>query len=265
MSIKVDIQECELPILLCNWTHIKPDTIVNFIAILLLGRTAHVRKLQEGSETQDPNYTDAQINKAISRVSFPGVASNDNKIIHRDGWLFQFISWIVSLEGFPPDALVGAPQSRPADKGFDGLIIKMGVSTIEYIIICEDKATENPRSTVTEDVWPEFTDYEMGDRDNELTADMTTLLRQQNELDPDKLTRASDWFKEKRYRASVTTSKKNLPPKVHTFAGYEDVIGGHNGRRLANLFVHEDMRAYFNELSDQVADKLESMRPASHV
>jgi hypothetical protein len=47
------------------------------------------------------------------------------------------------------------------------------------VIIFEDKATENPRKTIREDVWPGIAALESGKRVNQLTHDVSAALETQ--------------------------------------------------------------------------------------
>jgi hypothetical protein len=94
---------------------------------------------------------------------------------HRDGWVFQCVSWIVAAE-----SRVGPlrpPQMSHAEKGFDGLQLQLSSdsSRLVRVLVFEDKATENPRKTVRDKIWPELKALEAGDKDNALTAELTYL------------------------------------------------------------------------------------------
>jgi len=71
------------------------------------------------------------------------------------------------------------PHFRPAHKGFDALLIplKDGRTALDGLIICEDKATTNPRKQITEKVWQEIETIEAGERDAELNGELVAILR----------------------------------------------------------------------------------------
>ena len=93
----------------------------------------------------------------------------------------------VGSQAIPP-ALIRAPHMILAHKGFDGLQLEVDAATgvVTAAVIFEDKATSNPRQTITNDVWPEFKLLEEGDRENVLTADVSSLLRRAPALIPTK-------------------------------------------------------------------------------
>jgi len=55
---------------------------------------------------------------------------------HRDGWVFQVISWIAAHRE-DDDALIRAPQMSKADKGLDGLMIQFEDGDVARVVICE--------------------------------------------------------------------------------------------------------------------------------
>jgi hypothetical protein len=181
--------------------------------------------------------------------------------IHRDGWLFQFVSWIVCFQQ-NPDLVVRNPQPRPADKGFDGLAIYLENSSVQHLLISEDKATNNPRKKILEEVFPEFDRHENGERDNELRAEIATLLEQRSDIDLDGMMESADWLTNKRYRASVATSRRKVGPRTDIFADYEDHVIGDQERRYANLYIHDDLRSFFHDLSKRIVTHLEALRPS---
>jgi hypothetical protein len=65
-----------------------------------------------------------------------------------------------------------------AHKGFDGLQLEIDTSNgfVTAAVIFEDKATDNPRDTIRDEVWPDFKLLEAGERENVLSADVSALL-----------------------------------------------------------------------------------------
>lgn len=268
MPISRQPEQCDPPIELHRWSTNDADKLAGLIAWLLLGRHAHVAAIVNGNPPGPPEPSNEMVDEAISHLDCPTKTRTDNhgnvvphnSVVHRDGWMFQFISWIVAIKEFP-GGVAKSPQARKADKGFDGLLIELDGSTITAVMMMEDKATDDPRGTVSGDVWNEFTTYEGGKRDGEMTSEAATILKTVPNLDVIEATRTATWFQQKRYRVSVATSSASLPPQVHTFEGYDTIIAGTNSRRLANLLVTDDMRAFFEDISQLAIVKLNAMRP----
>lgn len=236
------------------------------MAWILLGRRAHAEAILTGNSTQNPVLTAKNIDEAIGRLSCPdqtqiiqGKLQPHSSVVHRDGWIFQFISWLTCRAEFA-SGVMRAPQIRPAEKGFDGILVELSSTGIDMLLLMEDKATDTPRETVRVDVWDEFEDYEQGRRDNELTAEICALLEYHPDIDISSVVSSANWYREKRYRVSVASSKNSLPAMVHTFKGYDGVVTGSNDRRLANLFITEDMREFFEKLAQTSIAYLETLK-----
>lgn len=267
MPIEVTPTACDPPIQLTHWAARDMDLLVRVIAWILLGRRAHAVGILNGDGEEAPELTDGNIEEAINHLHCPEqtrVDSNGrtvphNSVIHRDGWLFEFISWIVAKREIP-DSIQKSPQARKADKGFDGLLIELDGTAIAAVLMVEDKASDDPRGTVTGDIWPEFRAYENGSRDNELTAEAATMLEQSG-LNARELVKKASWFNTKRYRASIATSTASIPARVHPFDGYENVIGDGPERRLGNLLIVDDLRPFMEQLATRIINYLETLRP----
>jgi hypothetical protein len=89
--------------------------------------------------------------------------------------------------------------------GFDGLQIELTKKKkLCGLIIFEDKATDNPRSTITQDVWPELNLLHGDKRQTELMQETTALLQRANVEDPDEVIEGIVWKNIRRFRVSIT-------------------------------------------------------------
>ena len=254
------------PIELAHLEIVDLDELARLIALILVGRKKHAEWILKGTPNGDPKPSKETIGEAIGHLTCAQQTITDKygniqphaTVVHRDGWLLQIISWIVHRSQFP-DALLRAPHSHAAGKGFDGLMLQMDGSTVTSIRLFEDKATDSPRDTVRDDVWPEFRIYEAGGRDGEMTAEASTLLELVPGLDVAELTSSSQWFTLKQYCATVATSTRSLPPLVEVFEGYENAVVGAQDRRAAKLLLHDCLRTSFEDLAQRAADYLRQM------
>jgi hypothetical protein len=128
-----------------QWEIEDESTLAMQIALIALGQSRHVLKILDAVGGAEIKTGDAAAKSAIAMLT---VASGD-KPWHRDGWMFQAMSWIAAHKA-TTSALIRAPQMILADKGFDGLQLKINSKTglIDAVIIFEDKATENPRGSM---------------------------------------------------------------------------------------------------------------------
>lgn len=185
---------------------------------------------------------------------------------HRDGWVFQVISW-VAAHRLDADALIRAPQMIKADKGLDGLIVEFDSDDVARVVICEEKATDHARQKVKGAVWPEFADFETGARDNELVATVTALLERSGDTEPDKILADILWSDMRAYRVAVTVGEAhaNDAGRKRLFKGYDTIVSGDVERRRAETFVLEDIRVWIDEIATKAVAVVEEAEDLADV
>lgn len=237
------------------------DTLAQGIAQVAMGQWHHLASiLRAGHEMSNPSEGYA-INGAIATLTAPP-GSPEWKIHHRDGWLFQVISWIAAVEsGRGPTR---APHMSHAQKGFDGLqlLLSRDRSRVKRIVIFEDKATTNPRGQVRDKVWPALVVMEAGERDHELRSELSSLLEQAPNLDPVQAVNQVMMTKANRaYRISVTvgSTQGSRVGIARVFAGYDTVVPGPRFRRRAHVLEVEDLREWMSDLAEKAIEHLRAM------
>ena len=229
------------------------------VARILVGHYLHVQMVCTGSDAPPVSPSDEVIDAAIAKLR----VSTDPLRMHRDGWVFQMISWIAAVSS-EKAALIRAPQPRAADKGFDGLILHLGDSPEEIrAIICEDKATERPRRTIRDEVWPEIARIETGSRDAELMSEVSSLLHQVH--DTAKVVEIIGqiyWAGKRRYRVSVTADSghSSSTELYRLFKGYDSCVAGAVHRRRGETLPLSDLRAWMESFALKVIAVLASMK-----
>lgn len=186
----------------------------------------------------------------------------DTSIWHRDGLLFQHISWIVARQAIP-DGYMTSPHVRQADKGFDGFIIELDESQerIERVVLCEDKASEDPRPLIRKSVWPEIQSIINGDRDDEILADLTTLLKGIPAINAESAVDEIFWEGTRHFRVSIATGEDKRKSKrfVHIVNGFDDVVTGTIEKRVAGVLPFDDVRNGLDLLAQEVIAKVENL------
>lgn len=186
----------------------------------------------------------------------------ETSIWHRDGLLFQHISWIVARQAMPLGYMT-SPHVRQADKGFDGFIIELDDSQkkIERIVLCEDKASEKPRTLIKSSVWPEIESIIRGDRDDEILADLTTLLKSVPDIDAESAVDEIFWEGARHFRVSVATgeNRRKSGSFVHIVDGFEKVVTGTVEKRAAGVLPFDDVRKGLDFLAREVIAKVEEI------
>ncbi|PWB98222.1 hypothetical protein [Homoserinimonas hongtaonis] len=238
------------------------DALARAIADLALGQWRHVEALLKSASEWGPISEDYAIDSAINSLT----VTTGSDPWHRDGWVFQLISWIAAVEA---DAgPVRAPQMDQASKGFDGLqlIFDTAGANVSHVLIFEDKATDSPRDTVRDDVWPSFRNLEEGQRNSALSAEVASLLDRVPGIDvPKTVDRIMREPAARAYRVSVTAKSFHADHETlrDLFKGFDEAVAGEPTRRRANVFKVEDLRPWMKELCTCAIELLEGARSCS--
>jgi len=228
-----------------------------------MGQYRHVSQILDGLNVGAPKGSTAHAENAIQKMQ---VAKNGDPW-QRDGWIFQIISWIAAGQQTAGKAILKPPHIFHAHKGFDGLQLEIsddGQSVIA-IVIFEDKATDYPRDTIRDDVWPGIVGLEAGERVADLTHEATSMLEAQQHIYPDMdIEGAVDrilWQEARRYRVSITTGGTHKEEKARAglFANYDTTASGELLRRQAETMHFEDLRAWMADFADRVISKLHEL------
>lgn len=244
------------------WVPRDLDELAQAIADLALGQWRHVERLLQSTNRWEAADADYAIDSAIRSLT---VLSGKDPW-HRDGWVFQLISWIAAVEANPGPARL--PQMDQASKGLDGLQLVIGrlSGKVKGAIIFEDKATDSPRDTVRDDVWPSFVKLEAGDRSSALAAEIASLLDRVPNVDPqaavDRIMRDP---KGRAYRVSVTAGNHHAGHESLNglFKGFETTVVGSRSRRYGNVLEVEDLRPWMSDLCARAIALLERARSCS--
>jgi hypothetical protein len=192
----------------------------------------------------------------------------DARISHRDGLLFQHISWLAAAIQYPA-SIKAPPHSRVADKGFDGIILDVnkGALEISRLIMCEDKASTDPRPIVRKDVWNEFKAIHAGLRDDEVNSSVTALLSTIDGVSADDLEEILDavcWKKVRQFRVALAVGpdREKKGEYKHLFLGFDKAHpDASDTTRYAEVMPMKDVRKFLDEIAMKVFAKLEEMNP----
>ncbi|MBI1382898.1 MAG: hypothetical protein GC161_17630 [Planctomycetaceae bacterium] len=249
--------------LLCQgseWNVSDEDALAHQVARIALGQYRHVAKILLGSGSTDEAITLEARQSAIELLTL----RDNEKQWHRDGWLFQAISWIAASQ--VNGVAIRAPHLIKAHKGFDGLQLRLSSrGAVTAVIIFEDKATSNPRRTLKKDVWPDIQKLEQGERTNELCQEVSALLEAQvrtfPSLDVDAAVSRIAWEQRRRYRVAVTvaTPHKTARSRRRLFKDYDKVVTGQPKRRGAETLYLPELRPWMQQFAAQVISKLNAL------
>lgn len=230
------------------------------VAQIALGQWAHLESILRTGSWAEPSV-DYSVAGAIKTLTVE-TGSLDWKRSHRDGWLFQAISWIAAVE-------TGRGPARPphvghAEKGFDGLqlLTTRDGSRVKRLILFEDKATKNPRKVIREDVWPAFKSLEAGERDAAIRSELSALLLQMPNLDEQQaVNRVMPTLANRVYRVAVTVDPDRATQAgiKRLFKGYPEVASGGHYRRRAHVLELTNLREWMASVAAHGIEYLEGL------
>lgn len=240
-----------------SWSVTDDDALAKLVAQVALGQSHFAKRvlIETGFRPASPSST--TLNGAVKLLS----ASNPSQPYHRDGWLFQVISWIAAnLQR--PGGLIMEPHMIHAHKGFDGVHVHLDDATrrVERVTICEEKATKNPRQMITR-IWKEFEEMERGDNDHRLLSEVIMILRLGSVADTEKAVENLIWKNRRSYRVAITVPIKADYPEL--FEGYDTVVAGDVIKRGSEVLPLTDMRAWMASISAKAIDHAKELVKAS--
>ena len=259
----VELLPCDhLPV--CHgfrWRVTDEEKLAALVGWVAVGRSNHAQLVLTGlNRAPEAIAKESAKRQAIRRMTVGGSVTQE----HRDGWVFQIISWIAACTHSGGKVATSLPHQQLAGKGFDGLLVPLTAQgkSFETLIICEDKATAYPRNTITQHVWPELIGVETGDRDAELQDGLTAILQRYQVPDVERLIESVHWERNKHYRVSVTVSDEESADKEREklFKGYDGAVGGADVvRRRAETLSLPDLRAWMNQFCKRVIRIVETL------
>lgn len=233
------------------------------VAQLALGQSRHVATILAGIDKKAPTTRDDVAKGAIKMLTVKDGADP----YHRDGWIFQSISWIAAHR-HDAGAVVRAPHPILAHKGFDGMQLKLDAAgaKITAVVIFEDKATVNPRSTVTGDVWKGIRALERGERMPELVQETGAILEANQlrypNLDIDAAVETILWDEVRYYRVAITAddSHDDDEEREALFKGFDTVAPGDQKRRQAETMCIPKLRDWMERFAARAIRRIEDWR-----
>lgn len=244
-----------------SWTVTDEDVLAERVARIVLGQYRHVAKILEGAGVPGPVVSADQAKAAIKQLTL----GEGEDPWQRDGWIFQAISWIAAHQA-PSGSITRAPHIRKADKGFDGLQLELNAdgTAITAVVVFEDKATDNARDTIRDEVWPGIVKLEKGERLNELTHEVSAMLAQQAvdpAFDVDSAIANTLWNEARRYRVSITIGDTHNSDAARStlFKGFDESAPGVIERRRADTIYLPALRDWMAAFADRVIAKIKAI------
>lgn len=281
MPITIASTSDDISYTLSRWSVANEVSFVKALAWLYVQKHAHAANVINELEPGDAAFIGKEIDNAIAVLRYKAddltvaLASNDEdvkkkarralstRVAHRDGLLFQHISWLAARIQYPA-AEATAPHVRQADKGFDGFLLEHdseGVA-LSKVILCEDKASTDPRALVTSQIWPEIRSILVGDKDREISAAVAALLSNLSPEKREQVIAATVWSRAKHFRVALAAGDDQLKGSSysHLFDGFDTEVPGELTLRLGEVMPMPEVRAYLQALAEKVIARLEQMK-----
>ena len=204
------------------------DLLAEMICQLILGNNYHIQRVIKDLAPDYPEIDKESIRYQINQLK-QSIDVRDCEYTYKiDGWLFQFMSWIVLVIQHKGDNFkIQYPHSQPAMQGIDGLAITLHENnTIERIIITEDKCTTNPRKTILEKVFPEFSEFDNNaSKNNALQQQIQSLIGADGYIIIQNDIKKKEY---RQYRIGITRedSHNSQEGRNSLFKGYDSCISG---------------------------------------
>lgn len=249
-----------------GWTIEDEDALAERIARVALGQYRHVAKILAGAGVVGPS---ASADHAAAAIHLLTVNPGEDPW-HRDGWIFQTISWIAAHQHGHGTA-TRPPHILKAHKGFDGMQLELSNDgkSIIAVIVFEDKATDNARSTIRDDVWPGIAALDAGERVTELTHEISAMLEAQQriapDLDVDTAIANILWKDARRYRVSITIGDTHLKEnaRARLFKGFDTKAPGDVRRRRADTIYVPELRKWMDAFAQRAIGHVKAI--SAHV
>lgn len=239
-----------------RWEIDNQSALAEMVAWTLQGHSRHAERVLTTLASTALQTWPTAAQQAIDSLTLDDDAETDVPRWHRDGLVFQHIAWLVSVIERGNNVAASLPHLLPAHKGFDALLVPLNNknAATEGIVICEEKATTHPRQQIVKDVWPSIISIDAGERDAELTGELTALLQRYNVTNIEQILAEAHWLNRKAYRVSITIGPNHdkIPARKRLFAGYDEVATGDVLRRRAETVAIPNLRNWMDDFCLEV-------------
>jgi hypothetical protein len=189
---------------------------------------------------------------------------------HRDGLIFEAISWIAARQGAAANVLMRDPHISATTQGLDGLMIELDEKgeTVVRATILEDKCSNDPRRKFRDEVLPAFQNYHAGKRASELVAATSSLLdgRIPDEVVMEAAGRVLD-MAFRAYRAGLTINPDHDSEAGRTalFKGYEGLKKITGEQRIGATFLPpSELRIWFDAIAGRAIAFIDELGEDDH-
>jgi hypothetical protein len=242
-----------------QWSVSDQDELATLVALVLIGRAKHAENVLTGTHrttTTVPDALKAQLRLQLQTAAGP-------LTYHRDGLLFEIISWIAARVSAASDEVISTPHLKSTQQGLDTIKIKLDpvAHTLNGVVIYEQKCSEHARNEFRNKVIPAFRDWKEHKRDNQLVQAVVALVERFN-LSDEQHQRLYDRLVQLHplsFQAALTVTPTPFDTQrcIALFSGYSEVTPN-IADRLGDTFPLVQIRDWFSAFAQNVLDKIEA-------
>lgn len=256
-----------------HWTVGDFELLARLIAIIAMGQAKHAARIIADLQPAVPALTfDVLRSDAKQRLTVTGDTpeKEDAHRWHRDGLIFEAISWIAARQGAAAKVLMRDPHISATIQGLDGLMIELDEKgeTVVRATILEDKCSNDPRRKFRDEVLPAFRSYHAGKRASELVAATSSLLdgRIPDEAVMQAAGRVLDMaFRAYRAGLTITPDHDSEAGRKALFKGYECLEKITGTQRIGATFLPPlELRTWFDQIAGRAIAFIDELEEDDH-
>lgn len=251
-----------------RWEVSDADSLARIIAIIAMGQAVHAARIIIDLSPVAPAINEEALREdAILRLSIKGDTQDaqDASRWHRDGLIFEAISWIAARQVADGEVLLKDPHISATTQGLDGLMIELDEegTAITRATIFEDKCSGDPRRKFRDEVLPAFEVYHRNKRASDLVAAAATLIAAK--LTGTAATMAAARVLDLQYRAyraglTIEPGRDSEKGRAALFKDYETLDKIADTQRIGATFViGEALREWIDALAAQAIAYLDKL------
>jgi len=254
--------DCEDICIVNRWIINDIDALAEIVAFVMAGASLHAEKIIAETRGTNPRLRKA-IDSAINKIYLSPQIENQEMqpVWHRDGLLFQAISWTAATLQKPKTSVIAVPHIIKAHKGLDGLLLNLEGGEV-CLTIFEDKAGN--ASNLIAKVMAEFQQMEQDEtyKAEELLQESSVLLSMHKPEGWEDIIADAFWLRNRKYRASLASLDSHCTEEgaKALFKAFKDSVPGVVDRRTGHLMASSGVRAFFRSFASKVVDTLEKKK-----
>ncbi len=243
------------------WSINDLDALAEISAQILIGRALHAAQILDGVHPRGtPPIITTSLKEKLRLELHP---QTEPRIWHRDGLLFEIISWVAARISSTDDEAISDPHLKATNQGTDcvKIAINRDTHTLSCATVYEYKCTTNWRQLFAGDVLSAFREYVSGERDNQLAQTAINLLAGLGLTTAERGAAYDQLIRQRplAFHASMTVQPSGFTPAQRTalFTGFDAIVDDIKSRDGSTLPL-DDIRAWFAAFADEVWTKIEN-------